>query len=151
MDIRVDDLRGPEIAALLEEHLQDMYATSPAESVHALDLSKLRQPEITFWTVWDKNQLMGCGAIKQLSATQAEIKSMRVSNMHRRKGVAVHLLTHILTFAQQQDYQLLSLETGSMDFFEPARQLYLRFGFVVGERFADYSDDPNSLFMHKKL
>ncbi|QIR13481.1 GNAT family N-acetyltransferase [Shewanella aestuarii] len=151
MDIKIDDLSGPEIAALLNEHLQDMYATSPAESVHALDLSKLRQPEITFWTVWDSNQLMGCGAIKRLSANHAEIKSMRVANAHRRKGVAAKLLQHMLTHAQQQQYQLLSLETGTMAFFEPARQLYRQFGFEVGDKFADYLDDPNSMFMHKVL
>ena len=151
MEIRIDDLLGPEIAMLLNEHLQDMYATSPPESVHALDLSKLRRPEITFWTVWDDGQLAGCGAIKQLSQTHAEIKSMRVANAHRRKGVAAKLLQHMLAFAQAKGYQKLSLETGTMDFFAPARRLYSRFDFQVGEKFADYPLDPHSLFMHKYL
>ncbi|WP_434928084.1 GNAT family N-acetyltransferase [Shewanella sp. HL-SH2] len=151
MDIRVDDLSGVEIAALLEEHLQDMYATSPAESVHALDLSKLRQPNITFWTIWDNGQLAGCGAIKRLSASHAEIKSMRVANAHRRKGVAAKLLQHMLDVAKINGYQQLSLETGTMAFFKPARQLYAGFGFKVGEKFADYPLDPHSLFMHKYL
>ncbi|MDP5147230.1 GNAT family N-acetyltransferase [Shewanella sp. ULN5] len=151
MEIRIDDLFGPEIAALLNEHLEDMYATSPPESVHALDLSKLRQPEITFWTVWDNDQLAGCGAIKQLSQTHAEIKSMRVAKAHRRKGVAAKLLQHMLAFAKANGYQKLSLETGTMDFFAPARQLYSRFGFQEGDKFADYRIDPNSMFMHKIL
>ncbi|WP_144211347.1 GNAT family N-acetyltransferase [Shewanella donghaensis] len=151
MDIRIDDLSGPEIAALLNEHLQDMYATSPVESVHALDLDKLRQQDITFWTVWDQKQLMGCGAIKALSAQHGEIKSMRVANAHRRKGVAKQLLEHMLDEARKQGYQLLSLETGTMDFFAPARRLYQHYGFEIGDTFADYSNDPNSMFMHKKL
>ncbi|GAA0787216.1 MULTISPECIES: GNAT family N-acetyltransferase [Pseudomonadati] len=151
MEIRVDDLLGPEIVMLLNEHLEDMYATSPPESVHALDLSKLRQPEITFWTVWDNGQLAACGGIKQLTTTHAEIKSMRVANAHRRKGVAAKLLQHILDFAQTKGYQKISLETGTMDFFAPARQLYSRFGFQEGDTFADYPIDPNSMFMHKIL
>jgi len=151
MEIRVDDLLGLEIVMLLNEHLEDMYATSPPESVHALDLSKLRQPEITFWTVWDNGQLAACGAIKQLTTTHAEIKSMRVANAHRRKGVAAKLLQHILDFAQTKGYQKISLETGTMDFFAPARQLYSRFGFQEGDKFADYRIDPNSMFMHKIL
>ncbi|MEZ9537419.1 GNAT family N-acetyltransferase [Shewanella sp. 10N.286.51.B8] len=151
MDIRVDDLSGVEVAALLNEHLQDMYATSPAESVHALDLTKLRQDDITFWTVWENQQLLGCGAIKQLTASHGEIKSMRVANADRGKGVAKHLLQHMLAFAKCQGYEKLSLETGSMDFFKPARQLYQSFGFDIGDKFADYDNDPSSLFMHKTL
>ncbi|UJF21889.1 GNAT family N-acetyltransferase [Shewanella sp. OMA3-2] len=151
MDIRIDDLSGIEIAALLEEHLQDMYATSPAESVHALDLSKLRQPNIIFWTIWHNGQLAGCGALKQLSSLHAEVKSMRVAHAHRRKGVAAKLLQHMLDFAKVNGYQQLSLETGTMAFFEPARQLYAGFGFTLGENFADYPLDHHSLFMHKYL
>jgi putative acetyltransferase len=149
MLIKVDDLRGPEVAQLLNEHLQDMYAVSPPESVHALDLNKLRKPEITFWTVWDGNQLAGCAAIKELNADHAEIKSMRTSNTHRGKGVAIKIMEHILTVAAERNYQRLSLETGSQDFFIPARKLYERFGFEYCEPFGDYAEDPYSAFMTK--
>jgi putative acetyltransferase len=122
---------------------------SPLESVHALDLNKLRKPEITFWTVWDGNQLAGCAAIKELNADHAEIKSMRTSNTHRGKGVAIKIMEHILTVAAERNYQRLSLETGSQDFFIPARKLYERFGFEYCEPFGDYAEDPYSAFMTK--
>ena len=151
MHIRQDDLTGSEIHALLEEHLQHMRAVSPPESVHALDLAKLRQPAITFWTVWSGDSLMGCGALKQLNATHGEIKSMRTAQAHRRSGVARAMLTHIIEEAQRRGYARLSLETGSQDAFEPARQLYARFGFVPCPPFEGYTDDPNSFFMCKLL
>lgn len=151
MQIRIDDLTSPEIAELLNEHLQDMYATSPPESVHALDLDKLRKPEITFWSVWDSNELVGCGAIKELDATHAEIKSMRSSNRARGKGVGKKMLEHILEVASERKYQRLSLETGSQDFFIPARKLYERYGFESCGPFADYKEDPYSVFMTREL
>lgn len=145
--IRRDDLRGPEIQALLEEHLQHMRAVSPPESVHALDLDKLRQPAITFWTVWSGASLAGCGALKQIDAQHGEIKSMRTAQAHRRAGVARAMLAHIIEEARRRGYARLSLETGSQDAFEPARQLYARFGFVECPPFEGYTDDPNSVFM----
>lgn len=151
MDIRLDDLRGPEIAALLQEHLDDMQRHSPPESIHALDLDKLRRPEITFWTVWQDGALLGCGAIKQLDATHAEIKSMRTSLHHRRKGVAARMLQHLLDEAMRRGYRRLSLETGSTAAFAPARELYARFGFVPCGPFADYVEDPYSVFMTREL
>ncbi|MCL1066875.1 GNAT family N-acetyltransferase [Shewanella olleyana] len=151
MDIRIDDLAGPEIAALLNEHLQDMYATSPADSVHALDMTKLKQPNITFWTIWENDLLAGCGAINAYSAKHVEIKSMRVANQFRRRGVAKELLSHMLAFAKKQGYQTINLETGSMDFFAPARQLYSEHGFIECGPFADYDLDPNSIFMMLRL
>jgi putative acetyltransferase len=151
MDIRLDDLRGPEIAALLQEHLDDMQRHSPPESIHALDLDKLRRPEITFWTVWQDGALLGCGAIKQLDATHAEIKSMRTSLHHRRKGVAARMLQHLLDEAGRRGYRRLSLETGSPAAFAPARELYARFGFVPCGPFADYVEDPYSVFMTREL
>lgn len=151
MQIRIDDLTSPEIAELLNEHLRDMYATSPPESVHALDLDKLRKPEITFWSVWDSNELVGCGAIKELDATHAEIKSMRSSNRARGKGVGKKMLEHILEVASERKYQRLSLETGSQDFFIPARKLYERYGFESCGPFADYKEDPYSVFMTREL
>lgn len=151
MHIRIDDLRGPEIAALLQEHLADMHATSPRESVHALDLDGLRVPEITFWTVWDGTVLAGCGALKQHDAALAEIKSMRVAKPYRRQGVAVELMRHLLAVAAERGYTRLSLETGSQAYFEAARRLYSRHGFVECGPFASYRPDPNSVFMSKAL
>jgi len=151
MLIKIDDLRGPEVAQILTEHLTDMYAVSPPESVHALDLDKLRKPEITFWSVWDGNQLAGCGALKELDATHAEIKSMRTANAYRGKGVAVKIMEHILGVAAERNYQRLSLETGPQEFFLPARKLYERFGFEYCGPFGDYAEDPYSTFMTKSL
>lgn len=151
MLIKIDDLRGPEVAQILTEHLDDMYSVSPPESVHALDLDKLRQPNITFWSVWDGEQLAGCGAIKELDATHAEIKSMRTASAYRGKGVAVKLMEHILSVAAERNYRRLSLETGPQEFFTPARKLYERFGFECCGPFGDYAEDPYSTFMTKSL
>ncbi len=112
----MDDLSGHEVAQLLNEHLQDMYATSPVESVHALGLSTLRQSNIKFWTIWDEQMLAGCGALKTYSATSVEIKSMRVANAYRRQGVAAQLLQHILHEAKCAGAKTVYLETGSMAF-----------------------------------
>jgi putative acetyltransferase len=151
MDIRIDDLSGPEIAELLQEHLRDMHRVSPPESIHALDLESLRKPDITFWTIWDGGILAGCGAIKELDSRHAEIKSMRTASSHRRKGVAKQVLQHLLEEAKQRGYTRVSLETGSMDFFLPARALYASFGFEQCPPFSDYVEDPNSVFMTKDL
>lgn len=151
MLIRVDDLAGPGIRALLEEHLADMHAISPPESVHALDLDRLRRPEITFWTVWSGAALLGCGALKELSPDHGEIKSMRTARAHRRSGVARAMLAHIVAEARRRGYERLSLETGSMAAFAPARALYESFGFGHCGPFAGYVDDPNSVFMTRGL
>ena len=151
MTIRVDDLTGSEIQELLQEHLRSVALHSPPESVHALDLEALRKPEITFWTVWEADELLGCGAIKELDSHHAEIKSMKTSSQHLRKGVAKTLLQHILEEAKHRGYSQLSLETGSMEAFEPARKLYANFGFTYCEPFADYVEDPYSVFMTREL
>ena len=151
MLIKIDDLSSAEVAQILTEHLQDMYAVSPPESVHALDLNKLRQPNITFWPVWDGNQLAGCGAVKEFAAGHAEIKSMRTANAYRGKGVAVKLMEHILNVAGERQYHRLSLETGTQEFFLPARKLYERFGFEYCGPFGDYKEDPYSAFMTKAI
>ncbi len=151
MNIKIDDLRGSEIYELLQEHLQSVALHSPPESVHALDIEALRKPEITFWTVWESDELLGCGALKELDFQHAEIKSMRTSSSHRRKGVAKNLLNHILEEAERRGYNRLSLETGSMEAFEPARKLYANFGFTYCEPFADYVEDPYSVFMTRDL
>ena len=151
MEIRVDDLRGPEIERLLQEHLQDMALHSPPESIHALDLKALRRPEITFWTAWQDGELMGCGALKELDSRHGEIKSMRTAMVHRRKGVGVRLMRHILEEADRRKYERLSLETGSMAAFAPAHTLYKNFGFTLCGPFADYVEDPHSIFMTRTL
>lgn len=151
MEIRVDDLRGPEIIALLEEHMRCMVAVSPPESRHALNLDGLRMPGITFWTIWNNGDLAGCGALKELDNQHGEIKSMRTAYAHQRKGVASQMLQHILDEAKRRGYRRLSLETGAMDYFEPARRLYASFGFVQCGPFANYRLDPNSVFMTKEI
>ncbi|MGI9024769.1 MAG: GNAT family N-acetyltransferase [Burkholderiaceae bacterium] len=151
MHIKVDDLSGTEIHELLQEHLRSVALHSPPESVHALDIEALRKPEITFWTAWDNGQLLGCGAIQQLDAQHAEIKSMRTSSSHLRKGVAKKLLGHILEEARRRSYNRVSLETGSMEAFDPARKLYAGFGFEYCGPFAEYAEDPYSVFMTREL
>ena len=151
MQIQIDDLSGPEIAALLAEHLAGMRSLSPPESVHALPLEGLRQPDVTFWSVWKNSELLGCGALKELDPRHGEIKSMRTASGHRRKGVARAMLEHILGEAQRRGYRRLSLETGAQPGFEPARQLYASAGFVACGPFAQYTNDPNSVFLTKEL
>ena len=156
MRIIVDDLRGPEIYALLEEHLRGMRAHSPACSVHALDIEALRKPEITFFSAWDSvgsdsDVLLACGAIKQINATRGEIKSMRTSAQHLRKGAATAILSHIIQVAVGRGYAVLSLETGSSAAFVPALMMYERFGFSRCGPFADYIEDPFSVFMRLDL
>ena len=151
MNIKIDDLKGSEIYELLQEHLRSMALHSPPESVHALDIEALRKPEITFWTVWESGELLGCGALKELDAQHAEIKSMRTASLHLRKGVAKNLLNHMLEEAKRRGYNRLSLETGSMEAFEPARKLYAGFGFTYCKPFADYVEDPYSVFMTREL
>jgi putative acetyltransferase len=151
MHIKIDDLQGPEIYALLQEHLRTLSLLSPPESCHALDINALRSPDITFWTAWDGAQLLGCGALKQLDAEHAELKSMRTDAAHLQKGVAQALLTHILTVAKQRNIKRLSLETGPMEAFAPARNLYAKNGFTDCGPFADYTLDPFSVFMTKVL
>ena len=151
MHIRLDDLTGPDIIQLLREHLQGVAQHSPPESIHALDLDDLRRPDITFWSAWNDSQLMGCGALKELDRRHGEIKSMRTSASHLRKGVAARLIQHILDEAGRRGYERVSLETGSMGGFAPARRLYARFGFVTCGPFAGYVEDPNSVFMTRAL
>ncbi|GEB77876.1 GNAT family N-acetyltransferase [Sporolactobacillus inulinus] len=151
MNIKVDDLTGAEVTQLIGEHLQNMYQNTTPESVHALGLKALRQPDITFWSAWEDDQLVGCGALKELDAQHGELKSMRTSSAHRRKGVARRVLQHIIDEAKRRGYKRLSLETGSIDAFEPARRLYERFGFHYCLPFSNYVDDPNSVFMTKEL
>jgi len=151
MRIERDDLQRPEVLALLREHLTNMYELSPPESVHALDISGLQGPDITFWTVWDGSELLGCGALKELDATHGEVKSMRTPARQRRRGAGRAILTHIVAEARARGYKRLSLETGSLDAFKPAQKLYESFGFVYCGPFAAYELDPYSTFMSLEL
>jgi len=149
--IERDDPQREDVRLLLDEHLADMFATSPAESVHALDHSALSAPEITFWTAREGGVLLGCGALKLLADGQGEIKSMRTTPAARGRGIAALLLTRILADAQERGFEQLYLETGSEEFFAPARRLYDRHGFTDCPPFADYSLDPHSVFMQRTL
>ncbi len=155
--IRLDDLSDPRIARFLQEHLQDMRATSPPGSVHALDLNALRHPDVRFWSAWwpsaggGEAALVGAGAIKRLNALHAEVKSMRTAEAFRGRGIARHLLRYIMEQARGMGVERLSLETGTQPFFAPAHQLYLGQGFVACEPFGDYALDPNSRYLTRRL
>ena len=151
MKIEIDDLLRPAIHALLNEHLQNMHAISPRESVHALDLEGLGTPEISFWSAWQDEVLPGCGALKALEDKHGEIKSMRTPDARRRHDAGRAILTYIIAVARSRGYQRLSLETGSMPAFRPAQQLYESFGFTRCRPFDQYVADPNSVFMTLEL
>ncbi len=145
--IVLDDLRGVSIRLLLEEHLRDMRAWSPPCSVHALDLDQLRRPEISFWSLWEDDALLGCGALKDLGGKECEIKSMRTAQAHRGKGAGSEMLRYILSVARERGMKRIHLETGSQQQFAPARALYTDFGFTECGPFADYAPDVYSYFM----
>lgn len=144
--IEIDDLSRAEVHSLLDGHLADMHATSPRDSVHALDLAALAHPAVTVWTLWERDDVLGCAALKELSSTEGEIKSMRTSPSARGRGVATRLLTTVIEEARRRGYSRLNLETGTQEFFAPARRLYERHGFVPCAPFADYRPDPHSAF-----
>lgn len=151
MEIKQDNLDDGQVIALLEEHLSDMYATSPPESVHALDLQTLKSPHIIFFSAWINGSLAGCIAIQNLDSQNAEIKSMRTSHQFRGQGVASKLLLFVLSFAKEEGYKTISLETGTQDYFLPARKLYEKFGFSECGPFSNYKLDPNSYFMRREV
>ncbi|ACR31355.1 GNAT family N-acetyltransferase [Burkholderia glumae] len=151
MIIKPGDFEHPQVQDLLSLHLQGMHANSPPDSVSALDLSGLRRPDIAFFTAWEDDSLLGCGALRQLSPTRGEIKSMRTYPAHLRRGVASRLLTHLLGLARERGYTRVSLETGSGDAFEAAVAMYRRHGFIKGERFGDYTATGFNQFFHLDL
>jgi len=147
MRIEIDDVSRPEVLALLAEHLQNMYALSPPEEVFAFDASKLRAPGVVFWTAWKDETLLGCAALKELSRTQGEVKSMRTPAALRRHGAGRALLEHILQVARERAYVELLLETGRHPAFLPAQMLYRSVGFRECGPFGDYRENGNSVFM----
>lgn len=147
MRIERDDLaRGP-VRALVAEHLADMFATTPPESVHALDLAGLREPGLSMWSAWRGEELLGCAALKELDCAHGELKSMRTTGTARRAGVADALLRHLLGQARTRGYARVSLETGVENYFAPARALYARHGFTPCGPFGEYTDDPLSRYL----
>lgn len=150
-DIRQDDLSGAPTRALLAIHLAGMQAESPPESVFALDLSGLQQPDICVWTAWDGDEIAGVAALRDLGGGQGELKSMRTHPDHLRRGVAAALLRHIIGQARQRGMARLSLETGSGAAFDPALTLYRRHGFDNGETFGDYRASAFNQFLHLGL
>ncbi|WP_374552017.1 GNAT family N-acetyltransferase [Sphingobium yanoikuyae] len=150
-DIREDDLSGAPTRALLAIHLAGMQAESPPESVFALDLSGLQQPDICVWTAWDGDEIAGVAALRDLGGGQGELKSMRTHPDHLRRGVAAALLRHIIGQARQRGMTRLSLETGSGPAFDPALTLYRRNGFGNGEAFGDYRASAFNQFLHLGL
>jgi len=151
MKIVVDDLSGTEIAAFLAEHVRQMRELTPLENAYALDLDALRRPDITFWTAVDGTTLVGCAALKRLDPTHAELKSMRTATARKRSGVASRILELVLTEARERGYRRISLETGTAEFFLPARKLYEKYGFAYCDPFGDYQPSPHNTFMTRAL
>ena len=149
--VSVDDLSSPEVQALVTAHLADMHAVSPPKNVHAMAIEGLQQPDVTFWSARIQGQLCGCGALKVLSDTAGEIKSMRTHSEYLRRGVAQAVLDEIIRVAQGRGYTHLFLETGSGEAFEAAHTLYLRNGFERTEAFGNYVATEFNVFMVKRI
>lgn len=149
--IRVDDLSGTAIAELLRSHVDSAAANSPKGAAHALKLDELRQASVTLWSAWHGEELAGCAALRELSSTHGEVKSMRTAPAFLRRGVAASLLQHITNVACERGYRRLSLETGNNEAFAAARALYSRFGFEPCAPFGDYVDDGFSTCMTRAL
>ena len=147
----LESLSSPEVRQLITEHLEVMRSQTPPESVHALEIEQLKSPGVELWSVWMGDELVGCGALKRLSATDGEIKSMHVRARFRGRGIAARIVEHIETVARARGLQRLSLETGAQPEFEAARRLYRATGYRECGPFGDYADDPVSTFMTKTL
>ena len=151
MKIADGGLDDPRVQALLAYHFTSARAQTAAGSAHALDLSCMRSPDIQFWSAWDGDHVIGIGALKRLSESHGEVKSMHTDRSNRRKGVGSAMLGHIVDRARQMGLSRLSLETGSWAYFDPARALYRRHGFAECPPFGNYVPDPNSVFMTLEL
>lgn len=149
--IRLDDLSGPAVRDLIARHLRGMHENSPAESVHAFDIDKLKEPNVTFWSVWKGEEIAGCGALKDMGSHRGEIKSMRVADKFLGRGVGRAILHHIIAEAQARGMKTLWLETGSSAAFKPALSLYASNGFKRCGPFEGYTDDPFSIFMTRTI
>jgi putative acetyltransferase len=151
LHFRRDDLSGREIRALIELHLEGMRACSPICSVHAMPVERLREEDVTFWSLWDDDRLAGCGALKALGPDHGELKSMRTAPDFLRRGIGERMLLHLMEEARRRGYKRLSLETGTSPPFAAAESLYRKHGFASCGPFGDYREDPFSLFMTRAL
>ena len=141
----------PEVHKLLTKHFIELRAASPEGSAHVLDIPGLKTPSIKFWSLWDNNQLIGCGALKFLDETHGEFKSIRVADKHRKKGMGEKIISHLITEAKKIGIKRLSIETGAGEFFSPARKLFKKFGFKACKPFAHYKEDPNSCYFDLEI
>jgi putative acetyltransferase len=151
LEFRVDDLSGEATQKLVARHLEGMYANSPACSVHAFDIDRLRQPGVTFWSAWAGDEIAGMGALKEIDSARGEVKSMRVHDAWLGKGVGRAVLQHIIGEARRRGMKSLFLETGSAPAFRPALKLYESAGFTYCGPFEGYTNDPFSLFMTRAV
>ncbi len=153
MSIRIKpaNLDSTEFTALIDTHAELMLSLSPPGSCHFLPMDGLRTPDVSVWEMRDGDVLVGCGALKEISATHGELKSMHTLAIRRGAGLGRKMLDHILAEARQRGYHRISLETGSMDGFKPSRTLYQSNGFEICPPFEDYVEDPNSVFMTLEL
>jgi putative acetyltransferase len=149
--IKPGDFGDERVKALLTRHLQGMHANTPPGHVFALDWSGLQKPEISFYALWEGDELLGVGALKELGPRAGEIKSMRTADAHLRRGVAAAILEHIIAEARRRGYARLSLETGAGPTFEPTHTLYRKYGFTDGGAFGDYEKSPFNQFLHLDL
>ena len=141
----------PEVNNLLTKHFIELRSVSPEGSAHVLDIPGLKTPSIKFWSLWDNNQLIGCGALKFLDETHGEFKSIRVADKHRKKGMGEKIISHLITEAKKIGIKRLSIETGAGEFFSPARKLFKKFGFTACKPFAHYKEDPNSCYFDLEI
>jgi putative acetyltransferase len=151
ISFQVDDLTGEPTRALIARHLAGMHASSPPESVHAFDVDKLRQPDVTFWSAWMGDEIVGCGALKRLDEERGELKSMRVADAFLGRGIGRAMLDHLIAQARARGMRSLWLETGSVAAFTPALRLYESAGFTRCGRFGDYHEDPFRVFMTRSI
>ncbi len=151
MKIISGGLDEPQVIAMLKFHFDTNVAVTPAGSAHVFDISRLKQPDIFFWSAWDGETLLGTGALKRMNETDGEVKSMHTLQTARRSGTGQAMLQHIMAEAKALGLKQLYLETGSFEFFAPARALYAKHGFVECEPFVGYKPDVNSTFMTKEI
>ena len=136
----------PEVNELLTKHFIELRKASPEGSAHVLDIPGLKVNSIKFWSLWNKDYLVGCGALKFLNKNHGEFKSIRVANEYRKKGIGERIINHLNEEAKKLEISKLSIETGAGEFFAPARKLFNKFGFKKSEPFAHYKIDPNSCY-----
>ena len=142
---------NPDVNALLKKHFVELRSVSPAGSTHVLDIGGLKDNTIKFWSLWENNEIIGCGALKFLEKGHGEFKSIRVADNFRKKGTGEKIINHLIKEAKKLDIIKLSVETGAGDFFSPARKLFKKFGFIECQPFAHYKVDPNSCYYTLEL